>query len=411
MATAKDIKKVVVASKIIDLKTRKPVACPITGTAHKEVPKPKAIPKPQVKAKAVLKAKQEVKKTVPKPVPFKTVTIKTPREEFTEVLSIARDFVAKKGALPVLTHVLLKDKKITATDLDISWVKQIKCEGDISRCIPLEVVYKEVVALPDDITEVELTFTEKQVRINNRADIFTLPADEFPEIPKVKAETEYKIKVSDLKAVFPAIGEQDMRYTLMGAMLDLDKGRLSGTDGHRLHYNNISKGKGQYIIPRLAVQRIIKYGEDEVALSLNKTLLQANKLSGGTMTARLIEGQYPKIDEVIPKDKMPLVAKFKAEDFLKIMEGALPLAGKSKGVSLTFNGNLEIFALNADIGQYKWTIDCKYKGTLNFQIGFNADYLIDAVKAYPNETVTLEMSDPKAPCLINTQAVVMPIRI
>ena len=402
MATAKDIKKV-------------------TGTAHKEDPKPKATPTPQVKAKAVPKAKQEVKKAVPKP-PFKVVTISLERIIIEPIIAVARDFTASKSAMPILTHILLnagKDCTIVATDLDRSWTANLKYKGErVNRCIPVEILWQEIKALHSDIKEVRLTFSERAVKVNGRCEIYTLSAEEFPVIKEV---TGTKVEIPDLRAglkkVIPASStDTDARYSLSTVLIDLPNGKLVATDGHRLHCTSIKKeSTKKLLIPRESAVLAAKHatgdaitiGKDK-GISFNTSTPIAGGVAVGVMTTVLVDADYPDYDKVIPKNNTNKVV-FSGSELLKVLEGALPVGERIK---MTINGKIEIHSQNPDLAIYKWHIPCEYKGK-QFEIVFNAKYLVDAIRAFTTkekDKVTLEIDTPLSPSLINGSAVVMPMR-
>jgi DNA polymerase III sliding clamp (beta) subunit (PCNA family) len=95
------------------------------------------------------------------------------------------------------------------------------------------------------------------------------------------------------------------------------------------------------------------------------------------------------------------------------LEGAVPISANGT-VLMHINGKIEISTKNADRGEYLWHISGTSEGkTEDLTFGFNAQFLIDAVRSYTskeNDSVTMEVSGPLSPCLINGHAVVMPMR-
>lgn len=278
------------------------------------------------------------------------------------------------------------------------------------RCIPLDILLREVSALHADINEVKLTFKESTVNVNGRCEIHTLPAGDFPEY---KDFDGVKVEVPGLaekfKTVLPAAGERDTRYMLNAVLLDLDKGYIVATDGHRLHIEKtvVLKGK-KAVIPSGTAELVIKHSAELLKLGGNRI---AFKLAGGEMTSTLMEGTYPDYEKVIPKEN-PIKITFKGLELLKVLDGALPATTFGNVIKLTIDGSLEIEAVNPDLAHYKWHIPCtKQGGDKNLIIGFNARYLIDAVRSYGKDEVVMEMSTPLNPCVINSKAVVMPVRI
>ncbi len=356
-------------------------------------------------------------------------TIYLDRAELQNTLKVALDFINKNDHMPILQCVKLVTDNgectISATDLEVSWSKIILFEGDlISICIPATVLYKEVAALPSEISEVELTFKKEAVHINGRCKIYTMDVDDYPILPSLDAQEAKETKINDLliglKHILRAIGDGDPRYTLNGACIDLESKKILATDGHRLHFDDIQIKdlfilektiNKQLIIPKSAATLAVKHAASN-SIKLTNDFISLH-LAGGVMLARLIDGNFPKYTNIIPEDN-PIKTEFSTNEFLKILEGALPLVGNSSGIKLTFNGALVIQSQNPELGSYKWEMPCHVTGMESdeFAIGFNAQYLIDAVKSYDeNGLAILEMLNQERPCLINKKAVVMPMRI
>lgn len=131
--------------------------------------------------------------------------------------------------------------------------------------------------------------------------------------------------------------------------------------------------------------------------------------AGGEMFIRLIEGSYPDWKNVIPKNN-PVKVKFTTNDFMRNLDGAIPIS-QVNAITLKVNGSLQILSANPDLGAFKTQMPCESQGkTGTLEMKFNARYLLDAIKAFPGETVVMEVSDPLAPALVNGSAIVMPMR-
>jgi DNA polymerase III sliding clamp (beta) subunit (PCNA family) len=153
---------------------------------------------------------------------------------------------------------------------------------------------------------------------------------------------------------------------------------------------------------------------EKVYLKFNRTVFitagdkhMTYPVAGGEMFVRTIEGSFPKYQKFIPKNPVKIV--FNTEAFLRNLDGVTPL---NNVVTLTANGKLQIKTSSSDMGDYKWQIDSKTTGKKNgsVTIKLSAKYLLDAIKAYRGREVTLEVKDPLTACLINKNAVVMPVR-
>ena len=352
----------------------------------------------------------------------KDLAITVDRKILEPQLNVAKDFIERKPSLPILAHVQIKTEKgecrILSTNLETSWTTVIKCSGDkVNRGVPLELLIMEIRALHPEIEQVELKFRESTVSVNGRCEIYTMKGEEFPVRPEVENPLVVTIEgfIQKSRKVIVAAGESDTRYTLNSMFLDLECGYIVATDGHRLHFEDIDvKGKEgkKLIIPRSAAFLAVKHSADSTfAVGEHHIMF---KLAGGEMVTRLMDGNYPDYQNVIPKENS-IKAVFKASEFLRVLTGAVPVSSDGKGIRLTINGQMDIESMNPGLGSYKWHIPCTSEGISgDFSIGFNANYIIDAIKTYATkeeDVVVMQMSEPLAPCLINDKAVVMPMRI
>ena len=448
-------------------------------------------------------------------------TVIIPRKTFEKDLAVANDFIEKKSTLPVLaTMLLVSDGKgnvtLTVTNLEQHWSKIAAAKGDaIARCVPAALLLKEVKALPPDTENVELAFKENgEVRVNSRCTIYTHHADEFPkwEAPKNMTELCIDNLVIGLQRVAHAMGENDARFVLNGALVDVKKSLVVATDGHRLAYDGIGIRGGKVdnlIIPRRAVLLMVKYPESAtpklvrdakvtlaedslitghtydldvfghkvhvkytpklnatkltsadiewkgpindtaylhqylhadmilhdvksagslkgwlqlraeeqymvlkktVSLSVSPTMLSW-PCAGGVMMTKTVDGNFPNWQAIVPKES-PIKVKFNAQAFLQTIEGVLPLANEStRCVRLHINGKLVISSEQPDRGTFKWSIPCESTGKkADLLIGFNIQYLVDAIKAFSGADILLELTDALGPARVNTKAIVMPMR-
>jgi DNA polymerase III sliding clamp (beta) subunit (PCNA family) len=263
MATAKDINKAKTVNGKVVVKASSNGVKPETKKADlKVVPKPQSID--------TQKLAEDKKQKGEKPV-----TLTFGRESFEKDISVAANFTAKKGTMPVLTHILIDSDgqghcRIMSTDLQVSWTKVTKCKGPkMKKGVPAALLLKEVKALPADVRDVVLEFKDDTVGINGRCNLFTLSGDEFPEKPDIKKWTGLYIDsfIGGLQKVSVAMGQDDTRYQLNGVYLDFDMKRLVATDGHRLHFEDIRvRGdKAQsLIVPSRAVGLMLRYPLTEI---------------------------------------------------------------------------------------------------------------------------------------------------
>lgn len=346
------------------------------------------------------------------------------RAELQAALSVAKDFMEKKGSMAILSHIYFsvkgKNCTIIATDLEKTFSKTIQCKktsGDISFCIPGDVLLKEISAL-GDIPDAVLRFEDAWVTLNSRCKIITMHSDDFPKYPdfkdaKTNFDTTIPMLTHKLKQVLPAAGESDTRYTLNGVYVDFKTGYMVATDGHRLHFiktatDPVKDGININIPQRTALMAIKHKAIDAISIHDNQIVFG---IAGGEMLSSLIEGTYPNYEQVIPKD-LKIKVQFKGDTLLKILDGAIPIS-ITGSIKVDINDHIEISTTNPNLGEYKWQMPCSNQSGEVLTLGFNAKYIIDALKSFQAEddNVTFECETPLSPSLINQQAVVMPMRI
>lgn len=356
-----------------------------------------------------------VRENTPPPIrtEHKQATVIFYRAEFQAALKVALDFTQKKSMLPILECVHLVSSpgtaSITVSDLSIFWTRQftVKESADINTCVPASLLYKEIKALPKSCTEVALTFTDTNlVTVNNRAVIHTTDGAEYPETPVIVEVA--RATVPDLQtkitSIRPAIATDETRYSLMCAYLYFRKGKMVGTDGFRMHIEDIAPcDVDPLMIPRAAAVMLSKQPSGETFIIGDGYV--SIELAGGIMITRIMHDQYPEYEHVWPHPTEKIT--FSRSEFMQILEGAEHLA-YNKIVTLSTDIDLEI-ASEGDFGRYRWHIPCTITGELP-ESSFNMEFLRDAVNAYPMETVELSGNRTFGAFLINERALVMPIR-
>jgi len=368
------------------------------------------------------------------------------REELLTALQRVQGVVEKRNTMPILSNILLEAKPdgvdILATDLEIGMRGLYKATVQEPGSITLSArkLYEILKELRDG--EIELSTSE-----NNWATIHAgksqfkvvgLSSSEYPALPAIEREGLTPLAGSGLLALIRktlfAVGDNDARYILNGLLVTLTTAekkttlRLVGTDGHRLAVAEQEVGATggkdtpkeiKAIIPKKAaheMQRLLEEGDGEPLIGFTKNLMIFRK-SGLLLTSRLMEGNYPNYQQVIPKEQGKRVTTDKAE-----LEGALRRVAvlsrdKTNAVKVTFtSGHMTLFSSNPDFGEATEELPARYGGE-TMTTGFNARYLLEVLGVVDGEAVSLQMDTPLSPCLIREPGnagftcVVMPIKI
>ena len=364
--------------------------------------------------------------------------LSTSRESLLKPLQAVIGVVERRQTMPVLANVLLVavdgQLTVTATDLEVelsatSAVDQVKVPGEIT--VPGRKLLDICRALEDG-PKVTLSLSGDRVTVQSGRSKFvlsTLPAAEFPLIEDAAMDRQFSMNQVDLSRLLDrthfSMAQQDVRYYLNGLLLESGDGKLRAvaTDGHRLALSDTalesaSGNKSQVIVPRkgvLELQRLLD-GEEEVQISVSDNHIRA-VVGGIRFTSKLIDGRFPDYDRVIPSSKGSLLLADRDQLRHALQRAAILSNEKYRGVRLEFmSGKIKIQANNPDQEEAEEEVEVKYDGQ-TMEIGFNVNYLLDALAAVEAKEVEIALVDPGSSCIVrapgdqNSLYVVMPMRL
>lgn len=360
------------------------------------------------------------------------------REAFLKPLQQVVNVVERRQTLPVLSNLLVQVENgllsLKGTDLEVELTARTAVENaqDGEVTIPARKLFDIVRALPDGST-ITITHSGDKATIQtgkSRYTLATLPAKDFPENDQLAIMERIRVPEAALKELIErtafAMAQQDVRYYLNGLLFDLkDKIlRCVSTDGHRLalcetELSETVENRKQIILPRkgvLELQRLLEEGDSEIELEVGNNHLRINR-SDVTFTTKLIEGKFPDYEAVIPigADKE---VKVNRELLRNALQRAAILSNeKFKGVKLDINpGVLNIVAHNPEQeeAQEEIEIESIIEG---ISIGFNVNYLLEALSALREDIVLIKLRDGNSSALVReasherSRHVVMPLRL
>lgn len=360
--------------------------------------------------------------------------LKVDKTVLSEGIQVVQNIITNKSSLPILSNILIEtqqDKiRLTATDLDVG----------ISCVIPVDIQEAGAITVPakrfGDIVkelpsaEVSVT-TKKNNMIIIEADpcqfkIMGLGREEFPKLPEFKDKEAIKIEQSTLKQMLNltvfAASIDETRYVLNGILLKIAKGSLVmvATDGKRLAIaeRKISSAPDKtmsVIIPIKTIHELSRNlkedGEISLLLGQNQMLFD---LGNTVVISRLIEGEFPDYQQVIPPVSNNKI-KVERDRFLLMIKRAALLATQDyQAVKLeVFKNKLVVSKSTPDVGESREEIVVEYAGK-EMVIGFNPAYLIDVLKNLSEERVELELTDGEKPGVVRSTGyvyIVLPMRL
>jgi len=365
-----------------------------------------------------------------------------------KALNHIQGVVEKRNTIPILSNVLLtatnQKLSLTATDLDIEIVEIVEAEilkeGAIT--VPAHTLYEIVRKLPDT-THINLEHDETNDRINVIAhkSNFTLPClprDDFPLMTTTDDGTDFTMSTADLRLILDknkiSIAQEDTRYYLGGIYFHhvpetenaSGVGQICGvaTDGHRLSKVALIAPQNttdmpDVIIPRKTVHELIKLLDDvqsDVEINVTETKIRffSNTIQ---LTSKLIDGNFPKYQAVIPKDNNILI-KINTKEFINAIDRVATVSmDKVKIVKFQITaGKIILNVESPELGSAIEEIDVDYDGdTLN--LGFNARYMLDILAQIDTAHCFLKLGKSDTPLMITDDDsdmalfILMPMRV
>jgi DNA polymerase III subunit beta len=359
------------------------------------------------------------------------------REAFLEPLQAVIGVVERRQTMPILANVLIvargEDVSITATDLEVEMVAKadLSVDQDGEVTIPGRKLLEICRALSDGARVTLEVAGEKATLRSGRSrfTLATLAASDFPTVDALTADQSVELARSAMKRLLEkthfSMAHQDVRYYLNGLLFELDGKALRAvaTDGHRLATCQVateSDGGGghQVIVPRkgvLELQRLL--GEEgSVTLAIGSNHVQA-QVGDIRFTSKLIDGRFPDYRRVIPNRVESAITAGRDDLRQALYRAAILSNEKYRGVRLDVeNERLKIQAHNPEQEEAEEEVEVTYTGDA-MEIGFNVNYLLDALSALDGEEVHVQVTDPSSSCLIwdekteGCEYVVMPMRL
>lgn len=364
------------------------------------------------------------------------------RDPFLKGLQMVHNIVEPRQTLPILANVLLEADddvlRLTATDLEVGAqvtlpAQKVGSPGSITLAArKLADIVRELPAAPvtlrvGDNSAVTLRCSGASYRLVG------LPADDYPRVVPASAPGWLSLEAKMLREMLSqtsfAISHDETRYALNGILFHLQpkKLRLVATDGHRLAVATRAIGHGlsgvSGIVPRKAVAEVMRVlgasEEVQIALTENQFILQ---MPNFLLTSRLIEGQFPNWEAVVPRSN-PARLKVSRAGLTAALRRVSVLADeRNRAVRLSLApGVLTLSAQTQELGEAEEAVEVEYTGP-EITIGFNWRYLLDALAPMESEEVLVELKDSLSPGVVKGAeevrteddpycCVIMPMRI
>ena len=365
-----------------------------------------------------------------------------PRQEFLDALTAIAAVAGGRTTKPILGCVRLATTgeaiELSATDGEAGLrlgVSSFSVDEPGEAVVPAERLLGIVREMPD--AEIRVDADDKYCVVRGAGSefkIFVFPAADFPAIPTFADEPDLVMDGDQLARMISltvyAAARETGRYAINGVLWQKQGKKLFlvATDGRRLAraggaISASKSGDFEIILPSKALhafERVFSMGKEraewtvDVQVMPNQVLLR----SGDRMlSTALVEGNFPKYEDVIPKDADKLARIQRLELHGAIKRAALLTSDEARAVKLSFSREqLVITAHSAEQGEARIEVPIEYEGE-PMEIGFNAAFVNDALKVLPYENVCIELKESFRPGVVRGEDrneflyVVMPVSL
>lgn len=358
----------------------------------------------------------------------------------------------KKSSIPILSTVLISASsdsiRLVTTDLDVALVTD--CPADIiepgAAVLSCRKLFDIVRSLPDltisfrykaqgSLTEISCAGSEFKLS--------TTAKEHYPETaspPKRMEEVSASVLQSLIERTVYAVTLEESRYTLAGSLFQSEGEvrRMVATDGHRLSIVESPAKNGskqcRILIPRKClIEAAVLAGARAKEIRDKDSSERASKedrevrfafdenhvffeFGHRLLISRLLNGQFPNYDLVIPKKNRNVVSVATRALTQALSRVSLMADERSHGVKLELSkGVLTVSTQSVDVGEAKEAIAVDYEGE-TVDIGFNAHYCLDFLATVSAERVKIALDGGESPALFSPEGdddyryVVMPMR-
>ncbi len=338
------------------------------------------------------------------------------RAELVRELNLLQGVVEKKTTIPILSNVLVEADGsrivLTATDLELGI--RCSCGARVKKAgggtIPARRLLDYVRLLGDGDVQFKIQENHWANLVSGRSKtrIAGMSRESFPELPKMPAllaEIPIAVLASMIGKTVFAISSEESRFTLNGALLVLRKGGvvMVATDGHRLAMVESSTdlpgvtGSYRALLPRKAMVELQKLASDAGADAVVRFSGDENhlffELGERLLLSRKLTGNFPDYERVLPKEQ-PYSVTLNREEFRGAIERVAQFSDeRSRAIRLSAAaGEVKIHSSVSETGESEESIPVAFDGPPT-EIGFNAEYMLDFLRAVSEEQVTFLFKD------------------
>ncbi|PIU03460.1 DNA polymerase III subunit beta [Candidatus Shapirobacteria bacterium CG08_land_8_20_14_0_20_39_18] len=371
------------------------------------------------------------------------------QEDLNKALVTVSRSVSSKSSLPILANILLETEegrlKLSATNLEVGinyWLG-VKIDNEGSITIPARIVNELIASLPAAKIELETKESTLFLSTNNfKINVAGLDSAEFPKVPffpkNPLAVFGKEDLIKGLSQVVIAAAQDEGRPVLTGVLFTsrIEGLTMVATDGYRLSLKKISaqeidKSVEKLIIPGKTLQEVVRIAQEtadnkggSITIKLGLTTEKSQAVFSFPnidFSTRLIEGEFPDYQKIIPQSSTTKVI-FGKEEFLRAIKTASIIAREQANIvklvidPVGSSGKMTITAETAQVGANESEIEAKTEGE-KLEIAFNYRFLLDFLNVVEGDEIIFEAGGPLAPGVFKPTGddsflhIIMPVRI
>lgn len=364
------------------------------------------------------------------------ITIEQP--QLLKSLQLIEHAVNDRSALPILANVLLETKErelvLTATDLDVGIRYQLPLTTQPDAGA-VTLPARRLTTIVRELPEEPITLEAKQNHTTilscgtSRFRIPGLPPEDFPILPPTHQPSAFSIPQPLVKTLITqtafAMSMEETRFVLNGTLLKTKERTLTlvATDGRRLAVATTQTNQGHtpelsLVIPAKTIRELGRLlqgdADDPVAMTLlkdNQFLFQSGAV---TIITRLIEGQFPQYESVIPAPSDTTLTCSRQLLVNAVRRASLMTTATSQAVVFELTRDrLVVSKESAELGSAREELPAAYRGE-PMSVAFNPEFWLDALKVLELDDVTIELTSPEKPAVIRLPEllyIVLPMKL
>jgi DNA polymerase-3 subunit beta len=361
------------------------------------------------------------------------------RMAFADALGLLTSVVPARTPKPILRCVRItaddKEVRICATDLEVGInyaVSEVQVEKAGEVVIPADRLSAVVRESVDEVLLLQSTDNTCEIKgADSLFTIFSQEAGQYPAVPGFDGAADMEVSLENLQAGVEqclfATAKESTRYALNGVLWEVKGKKLTlvATDGRRLARTRVSLAStpkeslatAKIIVPAKTMSLLDKIGRSEkdvVAVKFvdNQIIISCANV---VISSNLVEGNFPKYEDIIPADYDKKLTLSTEATLSAAKRAALLTSEESRGIKLSIEKGMLVFSGRApEAGDARIEMSIDYKGE-PIEIGFNPQYLTDALRVIKSPDFEMELGQADRPGLIKSGKdfiyVLMPINL